>query len=184
MILIMQHVIFKHLETLPHRSLSVAHGDMVVDKDDPITTLYVVRSGNVHLVRVREDGALVILQRAGAGAIMAEASVFSNVYHCAAIAVQESVLMAYPVKAVRALLEARPEAALAYARYLADEVRDARQRAEILALKTVSARLEAWLTWNHGLLPGKGAWHHVADEIGISKEALYRELSKRRKQEG
>ncbi|MCF6272954.1 MAG: hypothetical protein L3J37_07145 [Rhodobacteraceae bacterium] len=67
---------------------------------------------------------------------------------------------------------------------LAYALRKSRKRAEILALKTVKPRLEAWLTWNHGLLPAKGAWHHVADEVGISKEALYRELSRRQKQEG
>ena len=83
---------------------------------------------------------------------------------------------------MQTLLETSPQAALAYARFLASEIRTARKRAEFLTLKSVAQRLTAWLTWNHGLLPTRGAWHHVADEMGISKEALYRELSKRRKQ--
>ena len=184
MIAIMQPDFFSFLENIPHRPLRFNSGAMVVDMDDKVTSLLVVKSGMVHLVRFQENGDMVVLQRAGAGAILAEASVFSDSYHCSAVAVRNVELNAYPLKAVLALFSRAPEATQAYALHLAREVRSARKRAEILALKTVSERLSAWLTWSHGLLPERGAWHHVADEIGISKEALYRELSKRRKREG
>ena len=182
MITIMQHSFFTFLGNIPSQNHTFPAGQMIVDMDDAVTRLYTVTKGMVHLVRFREDGGVAVLQRAGKGAILAEASVFSNSYHCAAIAVQPSELRSYPLKAVRKILETTPAASQAYALHLASEVRSARKRAEILALKTVAERLTAWLTWNHGLLPTRGAWHHVADEIGISKEALYRELSKRRKQ--
>jgi CRP/FNR family transcriptional regulator, dissimilatory nitrate respiration regulator len=175
----MRYTLFDHLEDLPHRRLHFAANEMVVDMGASIGTLFVVKSGMVHLLRFQEDGGTVVLQRAGAGALMAEASVFSQSYHCAAVAVKESVLAAYPIKAVREMLTNKPEAVLAFARLLASEVREARKRAEILALKRVSERLEAWLTWNDGNLPERGMLHHVADEIGVSREALYRELSKR-----
>jgi CRP/FNR family transcriptional regulator, dissimilatory nitrate respiration regulator len=58
-------------------------------------------------------------------------------------------------------------------------VQSARLRAEVLALKTVTARLDAWIAWN-GPLPGKGKWMTIAGEIGVSPEALYREIAKRR----
>ena len=51
-------------------------------------------------------------------------------------------------------------------------------RAEILALKTVAERLDAWIAW-HEQRPAKGKWRHVAEEIGVSPEAFYRELAKR-----
>ena len=182
MITIMLDDIYTYLEEIPFREQYFATNEMIVDQGDQVVSLFAVQSGLVHLVRFQEDGGMVILQRAGAGAILAEASVFSEAYHCAAVAVRPSVLRVYPLESVQRLLESSAGAALAYARHIADETRRARKRAEILALKTVSERLSAWLTWNHGLLPKRGAWHHVADEIGISKEALYRELSKRRKE--
>jgi len=40
------------------------------------------------------------------------------------------------------------------------------------------ARLDAWLAW-HGDLPSKGDWARLVDEIGVSPEALYREMAKR-----
>ena len=168
------------LTPIPHRTLGFAAKEMVVDMEEAVSRFYLVKSGMVHLVRFQEDGGTMVLQRAGPGAILAEASVFAEGYHCAAVAVQASELQVYPIKAVRALLAENPEAALAYARHLAGEVRESRKRAEILALKTVSERLSAWLVWNRGELPPKGARHHVAEEIGVSREALYRELARRR----
>ena len=44
--------------------------------------------------------------------------------------------------------------------------------------RKVEARLSAWLFWN-GALPEKGQWHRIADEIGVTPEAFYRELAKR-----
>ena len=81
---------------------------------------------------------------------------------------------------MRETLTEKPEVALAYARHLAGEGRDARKRAEILARKTVAERLSAWLVWNRDEPPSRGARHHVAEEIGVNREALYRELAKRK----
>ena len=67
----------------------------------------------------------------------------------------------------------------AWAAHLAGEVRNARLRAEILTLKTVSERLDAWLA-DRDHLPEKGNWKAVAQEIGTSPEALYREIARRR----
>jgi uncharacterized protein YjiS (DUF1127 family) len=47
-----------------------------------------------------------------------------------------------------------------------------------MSLKTVKAKLDAWLAWNDGKLPLKGTWKQLADDIGVSREALYREVAK------
>jgi len=179
MIAIMYHTFVAHLADIPHRTVICAAKEMLVSMHDPVKSLFVVNSGLVNLVRFHEDGGMVVLQRAGQGAILAEASVYFDSYHCAAVAVERSELRAYPMKPVQALLRNTPEAAEAFSRHMATEVREARKRAEILALKTVAERLSAWLVWNNGQLPPKGARHHVAGEIGVSREALYRELAKR-----
>jgi hypothetical protein len=44
----------------------------------------------------------------------------------------------------------------------------------------VAARLDAWLAWNNAL-PEKVERRRIADEIGVSPEALYRQLGKRRR---
>ena len=80
-----------------------------------------------------------------AGSVVAEASLFSSVYHCDAIA---SIFVRTRIvqrSAVKRRFEFDPAFTKAWADHLAQENRAARQRAEILSLKTVFERLTAWL---------------------------------------
>ena len=52
--------------------------------------------------------------------------------------------------------------------------------AEIRSLRSVSDRLDAWIA-EYGPMPNKGLWQGVANELSVSREALYRELARRRK---
>ncbi|KHA54180.1 Cyclic nucleotide-binding domain protein [Sulfitobacter noctilucicola] len=76
-------------------------------------------------------------------------------------------------------LRDRPDAALSLIKTHAREVQAQRGRIEILRLRRVSDRLDAWLDV-HGK-PEKGEWIRVADQIGVSPPALYRELALRRR---
>ena len=62
---------------------------------------------------------------------------------------------------------------------LARSVQAARVRAEIRSLPRVAERLDAWLAEGNAL-PGKGQRQELAAELGVTREALYRELSRRR----
>jgi hypothetical protein len=66
------------------------------------------------------------------------------------------------------------------ARSFAREVQIARFRAEILSIRRLSDRLDAWLDLNGGVLPEKGRWLSLAGDLAVAPEALYRELAKRR----
>jgi len=48
-------------------------------------------------------------------------------------------------------------------------------------LPRVADRLDAWFGEGNAL-PERGRWQEVAAELGITREALYRELSRRRTQ--
>jgi CRP-like cAMP-binding protein len=82
--------------------------------------------------------------------------------------------------ALKARLAADPGLAAGFAASLAREVQAARLRAELLAMRTVAERLEGWLAWHDAALPAKGGWRDLATEIGVTPEALYREIARRR----
>jgi CRP-like cAMP-binding protein len=158
-----------------------APGAAVFHRGDAVERLHVIRSGTVRLLRHQQDGHPVVLQRACRGDILAEASVFSAHYHCDAVALMESVTDAYAVADIRRLLETDIGFCRAWAASMSHQLQAARRRAELMSLRMVSERLDFWLAWNEAGMPEKGLWKDVADEIGVSPEALYRELAARGK---
>lgn len=175
----MIEIMLNFIETLPHAISAFRKGQYLFRKGDTVNTVFVVQNGEAHLVRRRQDGGLVVLQRATTGSILAEASLFSSVYHCDAIAITHLAVRVFQRRKMKILFESDVTFATAWASHLAEEVRNARLRAEILSLGTVSERLSAWIA-NTGSLPAKGNWKSIAQEIGTSPEALYREIAKRK----
>jgi CRP-like cAMP-binding protein len=155
-------------------------GEFLFHAGDPVRFLYRVESGVIRLVRPLPHGAELIVQRAAAPIVLAEASLFAAHYHCDAKAVTNSCLRSIPVARVTEAVGRTPELARSFAQYLALEVQRARARAEIVSLKTVGNRLDAWLALNSDVLLPRGRWREVAGEIGVTPEALYRELARRR----
>jgi len=179
MITIMSDLVAR-LNSISASTKSFDQGGSVFHQGDPIHSLYVVMSGTVHLVRHQADGAATVLQRCTAGHILAEASVYSDTYHCDAVSVSSVTVSIVPVAEIKRLLATDIAFTTLWAAHLAHELQATRKRAEIVSLRTVKARLDAWLAWNEGVLPPKGAWKQLADDIGISSEALYREVAQRR----
>ncbi|HHB80442.1 MAG TPA: Crp/Fnr family transcriptional regulator, partial [Aliiroseovarius sp.] len=148
MIAIMHTRFLEHLADLPGTPRALPKGAQLFDCGDPVAHLHAVRKGEVHLLRRQPDGAAFVLQRAGPGAILAEASVMSTQFHCAAEAACDSSVTLWPLAVVRARIAEDGATAEAFARHLAGEVRHARLRAEIASLKRVADRLNAWLAWH------------------------------------
>ena len=163
------------------REQSFAAGTYLFHTGDRVKALFIILLGEVRLVRHQVDGTSIVLQRAEAGKVLAEASLFSASYHCDAIAGSAALVRAISVQALRQRFREDPDFAEAWATHLAHEVQSARFRSEVIALRTVAARLDAWLSWHKGSLPRRGAWKQIADQIGVSAEALYREIAKRRR---
>jgi len=170
-----------HLRAIPSQLIALGPGQYLFQRDDPITAIHVVQQGAVDLIRHQEDGSLLVLQKAGPGAIVAEASLYSEHYHCDALAAQAARLTSYAKSDIRLHLRKSPDFAEAWARHLARELQRARLHAEILSIRTVAKRLDAWMGWHDGPMPSRGDWKAIASEIGVSPEALYREMARRRR---
>ena len=180
MIAIMSQSIEPYLGNLRGRQLHFANGRSLFLRGDPVTDMHFVIKGSIHLVRHQSDGSALTLQRAGPGAMLAEASLYSRTYHCDAVAFGAADTCVYTKVSLKRLLAKSPEFSNVWANYLALELQRSRLRSEILSLRTVSERLDAWIAWNGGSFPQKGEWKMVANQIGVSPEALYREIAKRR----
>ena len=167
------------LAKLADGSRTVPAADTLFRTGDPVKCLYLVMEGAVRLTRMLPHGAELVLQRAEPGAILAETSLFADRYCCNAIATETSLIRGVRIQAVQAALRDDNRLLWEWVHHMAREVQQARARAEILSLKKVAHRVEGWRTLNNGILPPKGRWRHLADEIGVSPEALYREFARR-----
>ena len=151
-------------------------GTALFHRGDPVRNLFLLREGRIVLRRALGDGGLLTLHAAGPGEVVALGSLFSETTHCDAVCETDVRVARRPVGAVHDWLGSSPAAAA-----LAEATRDVqalRARIEVLRLRRLSDRLDAYLDL-HGA-PEPGGWVRVADWIGVSPPALYRELSRRR----
>ncbi len=164
------------------REHALARGAVLFRRDDPVRFMYLVQSGSVALERAMADGTALTLHVATAGDALAEASLFADTYHCDAVARTDARVARLTRADFLTQLQRMPGAALSLIGTHAKEVQSQRARIEILRLRRVSDRLDAWLALNGA--PEKGQWVRVADDIGVSQPALYRELARRRGKPG
>jgi len=142
--------------------------------------LYEILQGKVRLVRIDASGGEAILYSAGPGDVIAEASLFSPVYHCDAFASADSVVRLYPKSVLLAQFQRDPKAAQAFMAMLAREIMNLRTRLELSNIHSARDRVRHYLVINAGadgriVLPG--TIKELAGHLGLSHEALYRTLA-------
>ena len=94
-------------------------GEALFHRGDKVARLYEVLDGQVRLSRLDRSGHEVLLYVAGAGDTLAEASLFSPVYHCDAVAASAATVRGYAKAAVLAAFDKNPKAAQAFTATLA-----------------------------------------------------------------
>lgn len=182
MIPIMSFPITELFQTAPLRAF--AKGKTLFRVEDPVRHLYLVQSGQLGLRRISLSGTEMLLQIAGPNVILAESSVYAAHYHCDGIALQNSECRVLPCETFRDRLAADPALLAHWAQFLAKTVQTTRTKAEIRGLKTVAERLDMWLALGAQTMPPKGQWQTIAAEMGVSREAPYREVARRADQTG
>ena len=168
-----------------HRSRVTRHrfsrGATISRQGDRATALFLIETGRVRLARVLADGTPLILHVAQAGESFAEASLSAAHYHCDAIAETDAAVLALPKADLLSALAADPAECLALTLTLAAQVRDLRARLELRNIRSASTRVLAWLrlhaSGNPPSVPMHRSWTQVADELGLTREAVYRTLA-------
>lgn len=156
-------------------------GEYVFYKGDPAKYIYGVESGQVHLKRPTPEGRSVLIHVAGDGDSFAEASLFSDVYHCDAVAEEETIVHTYPKTRVLDALRSQPDKTEQYIALLSSQVRSLRTQLELRNILSAKKRIIHYLLLKADPVTRELIFHiplkEIAAELGLAKETFYRNLA-------
>ncbi|WP_114011670.1 Crp/Fnr family transcriptional regulator [Cohaesibacter intestini] len=148
-------------------------GSYIFRQGEQCSAMYYLKSGQVQLRRYTTTGDQQIVHHAISGTFFAEASIFSDTYHCDAVCQSDSGLLRLDKKGILDALERDARFSISFSKMLARQVQAYRQQVEIMAIKSSQERV--WQALNAGFL--KGSIMDFSATIGLSHESVYRSLA-------
>ena len=166
-------------EALERRSL--ARGEVLFKQGDKVTAIYFVEAGRLRLERRTFDGRVLVLGITTAGRFFVEAALFSDMFHCDAVATEPTQVCVYPKGAVLNALRADPENAMSFLALVAHQVIELRQRLELMKVRSAKERVMLYLDLNAEpdgrAVNLRSQLQDIASELGLTREVLYRTLA-------
>jgi len=169
--------------TPDHRSLPA--GAALFRQGDTSFGIFLLIGGRIRLQRITPDGAAVSIHLARPGELFAEASLFSEHYHCDAVAEVDSDIWIYPKEQLSRSLHTKPKALWAFARELARRLQELRLRYELKQIRSAPERVLQLLRMRcgkDGVFGIAGSLKDLAADVGLTHEAFYRALAALEKQ--
>lgn len=163
---------FALLPTTARRAQNMADGDVLFRQDQSTSGLYLVVEGCVSLRRTSLGGDILNLHRAVSGGYFAEASIFSDQYHCDAICTESGTVMKISKTDVIDMMQSSRLFSEGFTKLLAMQVQQYRAQIEILAIRSAKERVLAAV--RAGYLDAKVT--DLAMRINLTHEACYRAL--------
>ena len=152
---------------------TLEYGEALFFQDSATAGLFYMISGTIDLKRATNTGHSVMIHRARSGDTFAEASLFSDTYHCTATAVCDAIVIECKRAAISRLLNTDIEFACSMASRFATQIQETRHRVELLSIRAANERILAAL--NDGLLVEDITT--FAETIGLAPETVYRTLT-------
>jgi CRP-like cAMP-binding protein len=154
-------------------------GDKIFTQGATVENVYFVTSGRVKLIRENLEGNSLVIHVAYAGESFAEASLFSNQYHCHGVADCASEVVSFNKKQVLTFLQENPTSMMALINALAGQIRDLRLLSEIKSIYSAKDRIMAFLQSEakENMFYYTYSLTDLAHKIGLAQETLYRKLA-------
>lgn len=161
------------------REITVRKGAILFSSGDTAEGFFAVVDGSIRVYRVSFRGKEVTLEIAGPGITFAEASLFSDVYHCYGVALKDSKVCLIRKDAFLGMIHGDIQFAAAWIKILSLEVIRLRQRIEELSIKSPKARIASYLLLlaemqNSDSITLPANRKSIATLLGMTHETFYR----------
>jgi CRP-like cAMP-binding protein len=168
-------------EVLAVQTLSLQKGETLFNQGDAVERIYLVNKGKLKLIRNTIDGTPVVLHVGLSGETIAEASLFSDQYHCSAQADVASTLQSVNKQKLLEHLHNNPQQMKQLLAVFSRQVRDLRAINEIKNIRSAEERILAYIRCNINetrVMKLELSLKELAHNIGLAHETFYRELKK------
>ena len=165
----------------PIKQVTLTKNTYLFHQGDTVKFLFRIKEGQIRLLRLTLDGKESIMYEGGSGEMFAEPSLFSETYHCDAIAMQDSKLDVFEKKQFLATLMENNDLSLAYTAMLARQVQKLRTHVELRNVKSAHERVYQFLVLEadpSGQIVLMSSLKNLARQLGLAHETFYRALSK------
>lgn len=127
------------------KKISVKKGALLFSSGDPTKGFFAVQKGVVRLYRISSKGKEISLEIADVGHTFAEASLFSDIYHCYAEALKDSTVYLINKNSFLELIQKDYEFTTKWVHALSLKVIQLHKQIEDLSLKTPRARIVSYI---------------------------------------
>jgi len=163
---------FSHFPPDACRTIKMRHGDVLFRQRQSASGMYFVTSGCVTLQRTSSEGDTLTLHRATQGGYFAEASIFSDIYHCDAICTETGTAVEFAKDMVIAKMRSDPAFCESLTQLLAVQVQNYRSHIAIVAIRSAKDRVLAAVQAGYFT----STVTELATRINLTHEACYRAL--------
>jgi len=176
------HTISEFLRSLqPTEVIELNRGDFLFKQNDSARGIFLVNDGRIKLIRDSIDGNEVILHVAQSNDSLAEASLFSNHYHCHAKSDIQSEIFFYAKDKILNILSSNTTSAFNFIEALARQIQKLRLLLELRGIRSPEKRFMQYLQLNADAdksIEITSTYKDLAITLGMTHETLYRLLGK------
>ena len=159
---------------------SLARNELLFRQGDKVHAIYFIEEGRLRLDRRTFDGRALVFGTSCAGEFFVEAALFAEIFHCDAVATEPSRVRVYPKAAALQALSTDPSSAVPFLKLMAHQVVEARQRLELMKIRSAKERVMLYLDLHAGAdnsVRLESELQDIGHELGLTREAFYRTLA-------
>jgi CRP-like cAMP-binding protein len=164
-------------------SRTLAAGEPLFRQGEPAQSIFLIHAGRVRMIRHLVAGDRITIHTGRAGQLFAEGALFSEFYHCDAVAAEAADVRAFAKASFLAAIRASPEILLFLLERVTLQLHHTRAMLELRNVRSARERvlmhlqLSATRESKGGAVTFDRPLTEVASEIGLTQEAYYRALA-------
>lgn len=158
----------------------VPKGAFLFHQGEPADGIYAVEAGRLRLIQQSPDGHEALVYVARVGDLILESALFSDVYHCDALATEYSRLRVFQKDRLLETLKSKAQTAQRFMEVLSDRIRLLRARMENRNIRSARDRVIHYIITlgvDGRVMKLEDSLKELALDLGIAHETLYRTLA-------